>query len=341
MVRSMFCLFTYELSCRKDSTTGKYCDPLLASWSNQSLNASELCSDCWLGGLALELNSPFGYNSVVVANYASLISSYNATMYTYATPTQYALNAIATSELATVTTTPDSSCIGFYEVQINDTCNSVAQALNAETAVNSSLCIPPQCDTYVWQGIDTYDSVVGSLSNNAVNYIDYVVCVRGYLDYTIDTSGNSTIQNLTSIIFAVPAPTNALNGSTIDYGLWYIVGEGNTCSLVIVANAISLVDFYFLNPKIDTNCTNLELREAYCIAVVRDISTYSDYLVTTPLFTMTTASFPAVDTSIPMAISDLGYIYTPIYLPTTSETLTDYERYANYNNSIYNLNSCK
>ena len=27
-------LFTYELSCRKDSTTGEYCDPLVASWSN-------------------------------------------------------------------------------------------------------------------------------------------------------------------------------------------------------------------------------------------------------------------------------------------------------------------
>ncbi|CAG7962411.1 unnamed protein product [Penicillium salamii] len=374
-------LFTYELSCRKDSTTGEYCDPLLASWSNQSLNASELCSDCWLGGLALELNSPFGYDSVVAANYALLTSSCNTTTYTYATPTQYALNATATSEPATVTTTPDSSCAGFYEVQVDDTCNSVAQALNvstysllymnnldlyclswAETAVNSSLCIPPQCDTHVWQGTDTCDSVVGGLSNvtipqflawnpnfnalcqNAVNYIDYVVCVGppgGYLDHTTDTSGNSTVQNPTSITSAVPAPTNDLNGSTTDCGLWYTVGEGDTCSLVTVANAISLVDFYFLNPEIDANCTNLELGEAYCIAAVGDISTYSDYPVTTPLFTVTTASFPAVDTSIPTATSDPGYIYTPTYLPTAPETLTDCERYANYDNSTYNLNSCK
>jgi hypothetical protein len=126
-------LFTYELSCRKDSTTGEYCDPLVASWANQSLNTSQLCSDCWLGGLALQLNSPFGYDSVVAVNYASLTSSCNATTYTYATPTQYALNATAISEPATVTTTPASSCIDSYKVQVEDTCNSVAQALNVST----------------------------------------------------------------------------------------------------------------------------------------------------------------------------------------------------------------
>lgn len=374
-------LFTYELSCRKDSTTGEYCDPLVASWSNQSLNTSQLCSDCWLGGLALELNSPFRYDSVVAVNYASLTSSCNATTYTYATPTQYALNATATSEPATVTTTPASSCIGSYEVQVEDTCNSVAQALNvstysllylnnldlyclnwASTAVNSSLCIPPQCDTHVWQATDTCDSVVGGLSNvtipqflawnpnfnalcqNAVNYIDYVVCVGppgGYLNHTTDMSGNSTVQNPTSITSAVPAPTNALNGSTTNCGLWYTVREGDNCNLVTVTNAISLVDFYFLNPEIDANCTNLKLGEAYCIAAVGDISTYSDYPVTTPLFTVTKASFPAVDTSIPTATSDPGFVYTPTYLPTAPDTLTNCQRYANYDNTTYNLNSCK
>ncbi|OGE52702.1 hypothetical protein PENARI_c009G09663 [Penicillium arizonense] len=209
--------------------------------------------------------------------------------------------------------------------------------------------------------LESGESVVGGLSNvtipqflawnpnfnalcqNAVNYIDYVVCVGppgGYLNHTTDMSGNSTVQNPTSITSAVPAPTNALNGSTTDCGLWYTVGEGDNCSLVTVANAISLVDFYFLNPDIDANCTNLELGEAYCIAAVGDISTYSGYPVTTPLFTVTTASFPAVDTSIPTATSDPGFVYTPTYLPTAPDTLTNCQRYANYDNTTYNLNSC-
>ncbi|KAJ5317417.1 hypothetical protein N7508_001925, partial [Penicillium antarcticum] len=44
---------------------------------------------------------------------------------------------------------------------------------------------------------------------------------RGYLNHTTDMSGNSTVQNPTSITSAAPAPTNALNGSTTDCGLWY------------------------------------------------------------------------------------------------------------------------
>ncbi|KAI2720884.1 hypothetical protein CBS147332_4124 [Penicillium roqueforti] len=374
-------LFTYELSCRTDSTTGQYCDPLVASWSNQSLTTSQLCSDCWLGGLALELASPFGYDDVMAQNYASLTSSCNATTYSYATPTQYALNVTATTKPAAVTTTMASSCTGSYEVSVGDTCNSVAQALNVSTysllymnnldlyclnwdstVVNTTLCIPPQCETRVWQSTDTCDSVVSGLSNvtipqfltwnpnfnalcqNAVNYIDYMVCIGppgGYLNHTTDMTGTATVQNPTNIITAVPAPTNALNGSTTDCGLWYTVGEGDTCSLVTVANSISLVDFYFLNPEIDANCTNLELGEAYCIAAVGDISTYSGYPVTTPLFTVTTASFPAVDTSIPTTTSDPGFIYTPTYLPTAPDTRTDCVRYVNYDNSTYNLNSCK
>jgi hypothetical protein len=86
---------------------------------------------------------------------------------------------------------------------------------------------------------------------------------------------------------------------------------------------------------------NLELGEAYCIAAVGDISTYSGYPVTTSLFTVTTDSFPAVDTSIPTATSDPGFVYTPTYPPTAPDTVTNCQRYANYDNTTYNLNSCK
>lgn len=117
--------------------------------------------------------------------------------------------------------------------------------------------------------------------------------------------------------------------------------EGDTCSLVSVANSISLTDFYFLNPEIDANCANLELGEAYCIAAVGDISIYSGYPVTTPWITVATASFPAVDTSIPTAASDPGFIYTPTYLPTAPGTTTGCKSYVNYDNTTYNLNSCR
>ncbi|PYI36128.1 hypothetical protein BP00DRAFT_474788 [Aspergillus indologenus CBS 114.80] len=271
--------------------------------------------------------------------------------------------------------------IGFYTVQEDDDCNSAALALNVSTysllytnnldlycqnwvtaAVNSTLCVPPQCETSVWQMQDSCNSVVNGLVNvtvpqflswnpnfdslcqNAVNYIGYVVCIGppgGYLNHTLEGSGNSTAANPTTITTTAPAPTNALNGSSTSCGKWYTVVEGDTCSLVSVANSVSLTDFYFLNPEIDANCTNLELGEAYCIAAVGDISTYSGYPITTPWITVATASFPAVDTSIPTTTSDPGFIYTPTYLPNAPGTTTGCASYRNYDDTTYNLNSCK
>jgi hypothetical protein len=127
---------------------------------------------------------------------------------------------------------------------------------------------------------------------------------------------------------------------------------GDTCSLVSVANEISLADFYFLNPEIDANCTNLLLGESYCVAPVGSITTYASYPITTPLFTVTPATFSSVDTSIPTATSDPGYIYTPTYYPTAPSTKADCATYRNYTDTtniifdttdtmITMLNSCK
>lgn len=116
--------------------------------------------------------------------------------------------------------------------------------------------------------------------------------------------------------------------------------DGDTCSLVSVVHGISLTDFYFLNPEIDTDCTNLLLGEAFCVAPVGSITTYASYPITTPLFTVTSATFSSVDTSIPTTTSDPGYIYTPTYLPTAPGTLTDCADYRDYGNSTF-ANSCR
>ncbi|KAI5198887.1 hypothetical protein E4T38_07283 [Aureobasidium subglaciale] len=53
--------------------------------------------------------------------------------------------------------------------------------------------------------------------------------------------------------------------------------EGDTCAHISVAKAISLDDFYFLNPEINSNCTNLYLNYSYCVQPVGDISSYAGY----------------------------------------------------------------
>jgi len=44
-----------------------------------------------------------------------------------------------------------------------------------------------------------------------------------------------------------------------------------------VKYSISLSDFYFLNPELNSNCTNLWANASYCILPVGDISTYAGY----------------------------------------------------------------
>lgn len=49
---------------------------------------------------------------------------------------------------------------------------------------------------------------------------------------------------------------------------YHSVVEGDTCASISVSSGISLDDFYFLNPSVDSNCTNLILEESYCVKPV-------------------------------------------------------------------------
>lgn len=100
-----------------------------------------------------------------------------------------------------------------------------------------------------------------------------------------------------------------------------------------ITAGIALSNFYFLNPQINSNCTNLWLGNAYCVAPVGDISTYPGYPQTTPLITVTSASFPPVDTGIPTASSSPGYVATTSLLPTASGTIPGCDTYKNANGS--------
>jgi hypothetical protein len=132
----------------------------------------------------------------------------------FTSPATYALNSTATAAPPLVTATPPPTCTGEYSVQATDDCNSVALALNVSTynlvydnnidiycqnfaaAVDTTLCIPPTCDLYTWQALDTCASVVSTypgitipqflawnpnfndLCQNAGGFQGYQVCVR-------------------------------------------------------------------------------------------------------------------------------------------------------------------
>ncbi|OGE53084.1 hypothetical protein PENARI_c008G07188 [Penicillium arizonense] len=118
--------------------------------------------------------------------------------------------------------------------------------------------------------------------------------------------------------------------SLLDIRLVY----GDEYTKVSLAHSISLTDFYFLNPEIDANYTNLLLNEAYYVKAVGSITSYANYTVTRVLpITVTPVNFTNVNTNIPTATSDPCYIYTgAALLPTASGTILDYYDYENPSN---------
>ncbi|KAI9823660.1 MAG: hypothetical protein M1826_007678 [Phylliscum demangeonii] len=368
--------FTYDLSCRKDSRTGLFCDPQLRAWSTQNgLTSAQICSDCWLGGRAIQLSNPLGYDANLASNLAFLTSSCSATGYAFTSPTAYALNATATTVPATAIATHPPTCTGAYTVQATDDCNSAAKALGVSTynllydnnldlyclnfaaAVGTTLCVPAPCTTYTWQASDSCASLVStfpgmtipqflswnpnfnSLCQNSLNYVGYQVCVSppgGYLD----SGTRSNVSTATAATAAVPAPTNAMLGSNRKCGNWYTIIAGDTCGLVSLATLISLSDFYFLNPEINAQCTNLDLGVAYCVKAVGDITTYANYTMTAgPTITVPPASFSSVNTAIPTSSGDPGFVATTSLLPKASGTIQGCDTYRNYDGQN-GLNGC-
>lgn len=143
--------------------TGKFCDEIFVSWlGNPRLTAAQNCSDCMLGMMQTQLNSPFGYDDEFAADFNSTTKSCSASGYTFTSPLPYALNATSTAPPTNVTVSP--LCSNPYHVLSNDTCNSISLAHNVSThalisagglspscsnlQAVGSICLPASCDLY-------------------------------------------------------------------------------------------------------------------------------------------------------------------------------------------------
>ncbi|KAF7533180.1 hypothetical protein G7054_g7329 [Neopestalotiopsis clavispora] len=112
---------------------------------------------------------------------------------------------------------------------------------------------------------DSADRCDRKLRSGSVNYKDAIV--------------TTVTGTMTEIAVAVPtnvAPNTITN--FVDIGAkYYTVSAGDTCASILIAVGLPLADFYFLNPIIDSTCSNLWLGTAYCVRPVGSIFTY--YLV--------------------------------------------------------------
>ncbi|KAF9888671.1 hypothetical protein FE257_008429 [Aspergillus nanangensis] len=351
-------IYATDLSCLKDPSTGQYCDILIASWSNQTeYTRDQNCSACELGIGKLQNQSPFGFNKASGEEFSSLTSSCSATGYYYSTPTSYALNS--------TTALPSPTCaVASYTIQPNDTCVVISGANNVSTyglinvngfdlqcallpAVGQNICLSRPCRTYQLNMGDTCDFLTKNLSISMAQLLAWNPMIntgcsnlaswRGWYLCASSPNGMTTVPVGSGVTTAAPVPTDAQGQSNKYCGQWYLVKQGDYCARLSLKFSISLPDFYFLNPQVNTQCTNLWLNTSYCVEAVGDISTYSLYPTTTAA-----TSFTRPPTSPPFTPTP---VTTPGLQPTASGTIDKCFLYENAFDATVDdastLNSCK
>ncbi|KAF2000138.1 hypothetical protein P154DRAFT_412945, partial [Amniculicola lignicola CBS 123094] len=86
---------------------------------------------------------------------------------------------------------------------------------------------------------------------------------------------------------------------------------GDECCSLSLPFSISVDDFYFLNPQVDRDCSNLWLETSHCVRPVGKIPTYPAYLMSTP------------GTIFPKPTPELiSRSYPPVVTPSLSVTVT-------------------
>lgn len=143
-------------------------------------------------------------------------------------------------------------------------------------------------------------------------------------DVTITVAPPTTTAPAT----AVPRPTNAHPNSTAPCAGWYYVQDGDYCQSISIRQNIALRDFYFLNPGIDANCTNLWLDTSYCVEAVGDINTYSRYpYSTSAIYSLTSSAYVTTTAN----VTSIAPSVTPIVaLPLAPGTNSGCDAYVEY-----------
>lgn len=272
-----------------------------------------------LGVTQTELSSPFAYDNASVAEFSSIVSACGKTTYTVPSPTPYALPKTTTSTPA-VPTLRSKDCPDRYAVGAGDTCDSIAQSHNVSTfgllywnhltlgcadfpGAGKAICLPSPCPIYKIQEGDTclgiiaqhapdysirqlrsWNLNINSVCSNLGDMIGSQICI-GPPAVIAGVAPPATTPTATSIATQLPIPTDAATGSNTKCGLWYTTVSGDICGSISGQYGISLKDFYFLNPAVNNQCSNLQARTSYCVRPVGDINTYPGYNGAGPITT--------------------------------------------------------
>jgi LysM repeat protein len=157
---------------------------------------------------------------------------------------------------------------------------------------------------------------------------------RSSPDGALKVGQSNTIQE------DAPVPANAQSQSNTHCGQWYETKKGDFCNTISLAFGISVDDFYFLNPQVDHQCSNLWLETSYCVSPVGNVATYANYPTSTPATVFPKPTPPPTTSYAP--------IPTPALSATAEGTISGCQLYRNaYDESISDvfdlskINSCK
>ncbi|KAF4957142.1 hypothetical protein FGADI_3362 [Fusarium gaditjirri] len=301
--------FTKE--CLKDRNTGMFCADIRSSWpARENMTSAQNCSDCALGAMQLALNSEFTYNERVASYFSARTKSCRKTGFDLYRPTS-ATNAPASKTSTTATTT--QSCEVQYTVQADDTCSGISKSQNVSTyaftqannlnlycdnlpKAGAVLFLPATCDVYTVKQYDKCYSIISHFKstfsvtqliswNPTLNEVCSNIVQRVGMQICVSPPGMSHLKPSITLgasapITPAPKSSNLANGTNTQCAQYHNVTKGDNCADVTLAAGISLKDFFFLNPNVNKDCTNLILGQSYCIRPMGDIETYTGYTST-------------------------------------------------------------
>lgn len=305
--------------------------------------------------MQVQLNSPFGYHDEFAQDFASATSSCGANGYAFTSPAPYAISANPAPD-----PTPPT-CSDPYVVKAGDSCDAIALSKGISSyaiitagnllsdctnlQVGAELCLPGPCELYRVQIDDTCESIVKRYTNldvfgllswnpninplcrNLKSLVSSLVCVSppGSSGRPVPTPAPTPTDE---VVTPVPKPTNGKDESNYPCAKWHTVQDGDHCESISIRQGIQLKDLYYLNPSLNTECTNLLLDIAYCVSAVGDINTYPGYpYSTTALYTLTSATY----TTTTQTFSAVKPSITPLTeLPLAPGSLSECESYVDY-----------
>ncbi|KAL3423876.1 LysM domain-containing protein [Phlyctema vagabunda] len=285
-----------------DPESSTYPGGLPAGGDYGGIEVTDPCDICLVKSLQFQAGSPY-YNGLDLQESSIYQSKTSSCGIANAPLTTTALSIVTpTSNVPSVPT-----CAGIsYTIQAGDDCHSISQSQSIGTSwlladndltsacvdfpVSGSLCLVNTCTIYTIQMNDTCKTVsrahnitetqfkswnpsVNAGCYNLERMVGDQVCIA--IPGTPYVAPPQATLAPSIPITAAPIPTDVAVGTNTRCGRYYKAILGDYCNLIVMKFGITIENFIFLNPAINSNCTNLFAEESYCVLPVGDINTYS------------------------------------------------------------------